>query len=736
MNQCYRWLTLVICCLPLYVGASEISLPGTKALNAKEINVDNATTFSGGVKVATGSFAGSGTASLTDALEIVGTIKPDSALIGQKADLVMVVNFKTQPTAKALYLTVGKKEDGSLDIAAWDGKTSSLLRYATIDSLSAEQAVELYKGVLAVSGSLEFYFGLRFEQEVGGVSLVLSKTPLTLRLQQVASKGSSDGTSTDGANTDGTSTSTDGTTSSGTDTTGTGNTTPPQLYAKYNFTPNPSGYNFENYGNDDKSDSDFTVKDVINFFGRDKVCTSPDSSDETCVLTAAAEKWRKEQVAGMNGGHCEGMAVTSLRLLAGLDFNGKKAPSDFQTGANNTYDLTKDSARNYIATYFVTQAFSEVSGTAIRGKPSEIIDKLADAMGKNELYAVGFYQPGYKGGHAVTPYGIEKKSDTEAWLYVYDNNFPNDNNRVIKVDRSAETWVYEGGATRPDEAKSDYRGDASTNTLEIVPQTAREIRPYACSFCDEGNLSTRAADSKKMVISVQGEANILVSVDGKRIGTDPATGETINELTDAESLPAKNGLGKNIPPQITIPITDDKQVILLSLSGKGGQIESELSVLITAPGFSAGFDELYLEPDQTLTMGIQADGKKLGFVGTDDGETPELYVATDPTDNTAPSYLFEVSGISLTEGQVILMTVDTADISVQDTDDNEDTYDVRITRTDKDGEKVFEKKDVAIQAGANAAINFAGWTGTEGKIKLKVDDEGNGFEDEEEQDLN
>lgn len=731
MNQCYRWLTLVICCLPFYSHASEVALPGVKAVNAKDVNVENTTTFSGGVKVATGSLAGSGTASLTDALEIVGTIKPNSALIGQKADLVMVVNFKTQPTSKALYLTVGKKEDGSLDIAAWDGKTSSLLRYATIDSLSAEQAVELYKGVLAVSGSLEFYFGLRFEQEVGGVSLVLSKTPLTLRLQQVASKGSSDGTSTDGA-----STGTDGSTTTGSDGTSTGNATLPQFYAKYNFTPNPSGYKFENYGNDDKSDSDLTIKDVINFFGKDKVCASPDSTDETCVLTAAAEKWRKEQVAGMNGGHCEGMAVTSLRLLAGLDFNGKKTPSDFQTGANTTYDLEKDSARNYIATYFVTQSFGEVSAQIVRGKPSEIIDKLAEAMNNGQLYAVGFYQPGYKGGHAVTPYGIEKKSDTEAWLYVYDNNFPNDNNRVIKVDRSAETWIYEGGATRPDEAKSDYRGDANTNTLEIVPQTARDIRPYACSFCDAGNLSSRAADSKKMVISVQGEGNVLVTVNGKRIGTDPTTGEVINELTDAEALPAKNGLGKNIPPQITIPITDDKQIILLSLSGKGGQIESELSVLITAPGFSAGFDDLYLEPDQTLTMGIQADGKKIGFVGGDDGETPELYIATDPVDATAPSYLFEISGISLTENQVVLMAIDEGNILVQDSDDNEDAYDVRITRTDKNGEKVFEKKDVAIKAKANAAINFADWNGTAGKIKLKVDDEGDGFDDEEAQDLN
>ncbi len=466
------------------------------------------------------------------------------------------------------------------------------------------------------------------------------------------------------------------------------------------------------------------------------MCASPDSTDETCVLTAAAEKWRKEQVAGMNGGHCEGMAVTSLRLLAGLDFNGKKTPSDFQTGANTTYDLEKDSARNYIATYFVTQSFGEVSAQIVRGKPSEIIDKLAEAMNNGQLYAVGFYQPGYKGGHAVTPYGIEKKSDTEAWLYVYDNNFPNDNNRVIKVDRSAETWIYEGGATRPDEAKSDYRGDASTNTLEIVPQTARDIRPYACSFCDAGNLSSRAADSKKMVISVQGEGNVLVTVNGKRIGTDPTTGEVINELTDAEALPAKNGLGKNIPPQITIPITDDKQIILLSLSGKGGQIESELSVLITAPGFSAGFDDLYLEPDQTLTMGIQADGKKIGFVGGDDGETPELYIATDPVDATAPSYLFEISGISLTENQVVLMAIDEGNILVQDSDDNEDAYDVRITRTDKNGEKVFEKKDVAIKAKANAAINFADWNGTAGKIKLKVDDEGDGFDDEEAQDLN
>jgi hypothetical protein len=63
-----------------------------------------------------------------------------------------------------------------------------------------------------------------------------------------------------------------------------------------------------------------------------------------------------------SGGHCEGMAVTSLRFFKGQTYyTGNTTPGDFQGGAQRVYDLTRDqSIDNYIAYYFSLQDVREV----------------------------------------------------------------------------------------------------------------------------------------------------------------------------------------------------------------------------------------------------------------------------------------------------------------------------------------------------------------------------------------
>ena len=122
----------------------------------------------------------------------------------------------------------------------------------------------------------------------------------------------------------------------------------------FGFQPNPDGYSFANYNNSSHYyQDDLGAGDLIHMFGANKVCASG-STPADCVLTAAAEAWRQKMFGWMNGGHCEGMAVTSLRFFKGQTYyTGDTTPGDFQAGAQKVYDLTRSQAiDNYIAYYF------------------------------------------------------------------------------------------------------------------------------------------------------------------------------------------------------------------------------------------------------------------------------------------------------------------------------------------------------------------------------------------------
>jgi hypothetical protein len=214
----------------------------------------------------------------------------------------------------------------------------------------------------------------------------------------------------------------------------------PNIVASIKFDPKVNGFGFENFGNDNRNwQDDLGTEDLIRLFGVNAVCKSGTSAKD-CVVKAAAREWTKQQLEGMDGGHCEGMAVTSLRFNAGLPFKNRIMPSAFQTGAASPFKLKLDqSIENYIAYYFVTQVFDEVSGpttvTANKG-PVEVVKMLVEAFNAGkDTYSLGFYKfaNGRKSdGHAITPIAIED-AGTQYKIHVYDNNYPGETHYVVEI---------------------------------------------------------------------------------------------------------------------------------------------------------------------------------------------------------------------------------------------------------------------------------------------------------------
>ena len=520
-----------------------------------------------------------------------------------------------------------------------------------------------------------------------------------------------------------------------------------KVVAKLDFAPKPNGFGFRNYGDDGNTASDLGPGDMIDYFGADKVCASG-STPQDCQLTEPAQAWMEAQIKGMHGGHCEGMAVTSLRFFEGKQFRGKSDPGSFQNGAGSVYDLQLGGAlRNYIAHYFVTQAFPEVAGPTreiSQKTPGEVLDLLIEHLkdGKDAA-ALGFYnfKDGKKvGGHAVTPYAVEEMGDDVYRILLYDNNYPGET-KYLTVNKKDQTWSYRT-ASNPNDAEDNYHGDANTHTLEITPESLRDSESFTCPFCSDesGSGGERhhaskavAPATKYVAFAMDGEGDFLITdATGKRVGFDFKNNKFVDEIAGSRVVFDKGGLKKDMPPDISLPLANSNKPYTITMSGKSLRKGVDADLDVEGPGFVVGFRDVMLDPGETLTMTATPDGKELGFTASADGQTPNVFI-TYEKGRKYPSYFFEIGGIKLSPGKTVTMKLDIEKqkLFFKDNDSKRDAYDVRVARINPDGTKNFyEHHDLEIAKKTdNYEMDFSKWDG-KGEMCFEDDDEGNGFDDD------
>ena len=128
------------------------------------------------------------------------------------------------------------------------------------------------------------------------------------------------------------------------------------IIASIDFDPEINGFGFRNFGKNPDYDEDLTSDDLIRMFGAENVCIEGATAKD-CVLYETADRWIEEAVGKMNGGHCDGFSVASLRMFVGKPFKGRKKPADFQRGAVNLFDLQKNQVTSNYVSFYQTLTF-------------------------------------------------------------------------------------------------------------------------------------------------------------------------------------------------------------------------------------------------------------------------------------------------------------------------------------------------------------------------------------------
>lgn len=508
------------------------------------------------------------------------------------------------------------------------------------------------------------------------------------------------------------------------------------IYRNHNGTPfdvNVHGYQFANYGNDGipNATDDLTAQDVFELFGP-AVCQSGNSAT-TCKLSGPALQWLAEALEGTHGGHCDGMAATSLRLFNSLPFRQYSTPATFQSGAANTINLNfpAQSIENYITRYFHTQGY--IWDSHFVGTPVQTVDKLIADFNKSPsvAYSVAFFlasnldrldESTWKNGHAVVAYGVEKVNDNEYRILVYDNNFPKQR-KYFTVNRAANTWRYVTAST-PGEPEDAYAGTAFSLNLHLVPLSARDLptgQYFPCPFCPNATVVSAQLDPSALIageldFKYTGEGAFLIVNDaGQKTGDDHTTGAFVNEIPGAEVFHFQGGLGKEIPPFIGIPFEEhDETFYQVFVHGTTIETPTTGTLAIHGPGFSIGVNDIELDAGEVFEFGFSPDGDHLSFTATETITAPEIYIAHDPLHPGDPSIVFDVEGVTLLAGERILLDLDPVleRIHFDHTGPEGENFVIDMKHIWPDGDEQKYAETIHVPAGAtNAFIDFGAWDG-------------------------
>lgn len=509
------------------------------------------------------------------------------------------------------------------------------------------------------------------------------------------------------------------------------------------FDPKVHGFGFENYGNESEV-TNLTVDEMDRLFGDD---VFEEDEDGEFYLSPVAEMWMDENNEGMDGGHCEGMAVLSLLFYSGL-----VNPSDFGNSVVNKLELEgNDSLSREIAYWFSTQMTSPTSENELRGNPSEIVEMLEKAFSgpadKNPQYSVGIYMADGSGGHAITPYGLKKAGKDRVDILVYDNNFPN-MARAIEVDTKKETWRY-FASTNPSEEESEYLGDADTQSLTLTPlqpRLGKQIPDFLgdAEFSDEEQyLSGKQGGPSKSkygkkskgekgsfsTIYFEGNGHLLIEDDaGNMLGFDDEKFvKTIPGASYQYTRSIQNFWEDLVDPVYRVPAELDTYITITGVP-LGYEDTAELTVF--GKGFGIEITELDLTEDEEDYADFSPTGTWFSYQTNGDA-TPDLHMSFVTKEE---DYKISLLDLDVDQESTIEMWVewDLGRLAVT-TSDNELTsiFDLVLVKKGNKGTQEFTYEGIELEPGEIGYIEFASWKGQGTPLDFWIDDDGDFDADED-----
>ncbi len=495
------------------------------------------------------------------------------------------------------------------------------------------------------------------------------------------------------------------------------------IVADNGFRPDPDGFSFPNYGNEEGY-ANLDAAELERIFGPG-VCLPGRGK---CVLTPIARTQMKAYNAAAANGHCFGFAVLAELIYKGyLPRFGYSGVSAFGAGASFPFQLRIGGNRllqRSIARAFSFQDLAAIEAATVVGTPVQILGKLRGALDPKakEIWTFEIFQYGFKAGHAITPYAIEDMGDGVYEVHVYDNNWPADDTRRLQIDTRKNTWSYYA-AINPGLPEAQYVGNAKSKTLRLSPVTpALGVQP--CPFC----VGRQGGGSKYNDIRLDGtsdeHARILVT-DSKGRKTGYVGKRIVNQIPGAKVLPrGSRGIvplagggaeaGDSPVPVIQVP----KNVAFeIEIDGRHLKVRDRETLTLVGPTYDASFENIIMGPGQTAAVAIDPRGNAIGYRASAKTVVPAISLGEE-SKNTGYTVTIATRKAP-PKSELIFVKVPKRKLMwFGDTTPKRRTYQVSIDALSAKGMKTYER-DVTIQ-GKEQAFLYYGPLARDKRAKIVV----------------
>jgi hypothetical protein len=413
----------------------------------------------------------------------------------------------------------------------------------------------------------------------------------------------------------------------------TGELPPPRngFLADLGFRPKTHGYNFENGGNAafPRTPGFVSPREMIRLFGAKDVCIGGRAVGNNCRMTPAAAEFARKVNRSMNGGQCEGMAVSALTFHRGID-----QITQFSPTARSAHDVGREQVRGLIGYYFAYQFSDPVIAAKMDAKrrytPVQTMERVVNLIQKGDPGVLFMRSPDNMSGHAVSPYAVEDRGNGIYWIRIYDNNWPN-KERYVEVDKNLNTWKYELAAINPAVPKMPWAGSATSYTFGVVPISVRQQK-IICPFCKKTR--TRGIMGDSSVIS-----NMTITDDqGRSVGMKD--GKLVNEIPGARVVEL-DGWVDGQPTSETMYELPEGSGYDVDLEGKENA-KDDGDVVIFGGGTAVTIENIKLPPKQKDRISIDQDGTGLRYKAAGKRPVPPMKVAMDDDKH---GYVFKLSNV-------------------------------------------------------------------------------------------
>lgn len=468
------------------------------------------------------------------------------------------------------------------------------------------------------------------------------------------------------------------------------------------FVVNEDGYNFPNYG--ESNLSDYTQADMVLMFGQDDTCAAV--VGPACLIKPAAIMWHAATVWQLRGGRCDGMTTSALRFYTEID-----QPSQFEPGEELTYGLDKSNARRNLSYHHVLQFAPNVAAGRSYNTPNEVLQRVYQALQLQGASLVNLVieNQARTAAHSVLPYAIENAGEGKWRIKVYDSNSPNDANRHILIDTTANTY-----STNLAGQMGSWTGDAVNPHISVSPLSLFLQTPQ-CPWCAGAGREGQAA----LTAATAGDVSLLITdSSGRRVGYVGA--QFLNEIPGAAAQPQIGGLGVSLEPTYFLPSGN----YTVQLRSRSGAATAGNALTLIGPGYGASLENTPVNstPD-TLTL---ADNGRT--VSLQAGATKEVTLSLIGGATENERYIVRSVNVGAGRGVSLRQNPSAKQVTLSHQNADSGQYDLELRRVTTAGEAVLVHHNLSISAGDSHVVKLDTWSGE--RVQLCVDRGSNNTLDE------